>query len=136
MGTKGRLATILIALTVFGCKGPMQTASASATDGANGGAAGASAASGSQIATKVAYITDPTLNNMNAVAITIPSRWKLQGTLFQPGTCNIAPTIVFRAISPDGLSMEEQEPVMGWNGGVARCLSSCPRPIACQSMHP
>jgi hypothetical protein len=127
MGTKGRLATILIPLTVFGCKGPMQTSAASAMDGANGGSSGASAATGSQIATKVAYITDPTLNNMNAVAVTIPSRWKLQGTLFQPGTCNNAPTVVFRAISPDGLSMEEQEPVMGWKWGSGPLFNFMPK---------
>ena len=40
MTSRGRLVTILIALTIFGCKGPVQTSAASAGEGASGVAPG------------------------------------------------------------------------------------------------
>jgi hypothetical protein len=110
MSDKRRIAATLIVLALLGCKGAQPT---SASSGAGEGAATASG-----VATKVAYITDPTLNNMNAVGVTIPSRWQLKGTLFQGDSCETVPMVVYRATSPDGLSMEEQEPGMAWRWGT------------------
>ena len=36
--------------------------------------------------TRVEYITDPSMNNMNAIAVTIPEKWHFQGVLFQAGS--------------------------------------------------
>src|ERR1035438_9179834 len=87
MRTKGRLATILIALALFGCKGPLQTSAANAAEGSSGASAGdgATAPSASGGSPHKEYVTDPTLNNMNAYDVTIPAKWHFQGTLFQGG---------------------------------------------------
>src|SRR5450432_1890354 len=37
--------------------------------------------------TRVEYITDPSMNNMNAVSVTVPAKWHFQGVLFQGGQC-------------------------------------------------
>ena len=89
MTAKGRFATILIALTVFGCKGPLQTSAASAAEGLSGGSSGdgASGAPSSGGGTRVEYITDPTMDNMNAISVTIPANWHFQGVLMQSGDC-------------------------------------------------
>src|ERR1017187_2094754 len=100
MTAKGRFATILIALALFGCKGPLQTSAASAGEG--GGAITASTGG-----TQTEYITDPSLNGMNAFSVTIPAKWHFKGVLFQGGNCASVPFGVFRATSPDGLSTVE-----------------------------
>jgi len=121
MSTKGRLATILIALAFFGCKGPLQTSAASMGDGGNGGpsAEGASMASSSG-GTHVENIPDTTMNNETAVSVTIPANWKLQGILLQGGvpTCESYAFDVWRATSPDGQSRVQQMPEMLWAWGT------------------
>jgi hypothetical protein len=99
-----RLAAIALVLLLQGCKG------ASSATNAEGAGGAASSAHG----TKTDYITDPTLNNMNAASVTLPARWAFQGMLFQGGSCNPIPTPVYRATSPDGLSYVEELPLMGW----------------------
>jgi hypothetical protein len=118
MGTRGRIATIVIALALFGCKGPVQSSAASAGDGGNAGSLGDGGNGGAPIAggTRVEYIADPTLN-MNAFGITIPANWHFQGILMQSGDCTGGPFAVFRANSPDGQSKVERLPVMGWTWG-------------------
>jgi hypothetical protein len=60
-----------------------------------------------------AQITDPSLNNIVAATLTIPSGWKLQGIeMISP--CTFVPWPVFRAYSPDGLMQYRTEPVIGW----------------------
>ena len=125
MGTKGRLATILIALTFFGCKGPLQTSSASAAEGANGGASsgsaadGASSASSSGSGTRTENIVDPTMDNKTAFYVTIPAKWKFQGILLQGGmdACESLFSAVFRATSEDGQSFGEALPQLVWAYG-------------------
>ena len=91
MNSKTRLGMILIAMTIFGCKGPMQSSAASAAEGANGGSSGdgilAAAFGGG---TRSENVMDTTMNNMVAFSVTVPANWKFQGTLFQGGleTCD------------------------------------------------
>jgi hypothetical protein len=124
MNTKGRLATILIALALFGCKGPVQTSAASAGEGANGGASSASSSSGG---TRVEVVKDDTLNNMDAVEVRIPSNWKFQGVLFQPGNCVQTTYTVWRATNPDGKTFAERMPVLGWTYGSGTLYASLPK---------
>ena len=64
--------------------------------------------------TRVEYITDPTLNDMKAIAVKVPAKWHFQGVLYQGGKCASMPFGVFRATSPDGLSFVERMPELGW----------------------
>jgi hypothetical protein len=68
------LPGVVIALAVFGCKSGTATASAGAEPASAGGAAAAAVASVKQ------EIVDPSLNNMNAVEVTVPGNWHFQGT--------------------------------------------------------
>ncbi|HEY1902993.1 MAG TPA: hypothetical protein VGG56_11200 [Terracidiphilus sp.] len=114
MNTKGRLATILIALAFFGCKGPLQTSAASMGDGVSGEPAGSGGGN------RVAQITDPALGNMAAFGVTIPANWKFQGVLLEnTGTaCSSVTSPVWRATSPDGLSRAEIMPPVSWVFGT------------------
>ena len=120
MTANGRFATILIALTFFGCKGPIET-----SDAGVGGGGGASTASTG--GTHKEYVTDPTLNNMNAFDVTIPAKWHFQGTLFQGGKCASIPYGVWRATSPDGLSMAERMPALAWVWGTGPMIGFMPK---------
>lgn len=106
-----RRAAIALVLLLQGCKG-------TSTGSTGGNSVGAAPISGVPEAgtqdTKVVYIADPTLNNMNAASVKIPARWVFQGMLFQGGTCTPIPNPVYRASSPDGLSYVEALPLMGW----------------------
>jgi hypothetical protein len=117
MTTMGRLATILIALTFLGCRGPMES-SASSTASGSGESGASSTAGASNGATHVEYIKDETLNNMNAIPVTMPAKWHFRGALFQGGNCQSMPFSVWRATSPDGLSFAEALPAMGWAWGT------------------
>src|SRR5580704_12585109 len=109
--TMSTMRTLLIGVTaavaLFGCK-----------SGTSAAAGSASAASAASVGTTVENIPDPTLNNMTAVAVTIPANWHFQGALMQGGgKCVSTPYPVFRVTSPDGLSAFEREPTMGWAWG-------------------
>jgi hypothetical protein len=69
-----------------------------------------------------ATITDPTLDNMVAVNMTIPAGWKMQGVEMHP-PCTPSPFPVFRAYSPDGLMQLRQEPLLGWRWDSAARLN-------------
>ena len=73
-----------------------------------------------------ATITDPSLDNMPAVTLTIPAGWKLQGIVLK-APCSVAPLPVFRAYSPDALMQFRVEPVIGWkwNARGARQDGGC-----------
>jgi hypothetical protein len=118
MTTKDRVATILIALAIFGCKGPMQTSAASSGEGVNGAASADGASTGASGGAHKEYITDPSMDDMNAIGVTIPAKWHFQGILMQGGTCASAPFAVYRATSPDGLSYQEQMPTLAWEWGT------------------
>jgi len=133
MTSKGRLLTILIALTIFGCKGPMQTSAASSGGGASGGSSGDGASSASSSGatfgggTRVEYIKDETLNNMDAIPVKFPASWKFQGVLFQPGNCVTRAYSVWRATSPDGKTFFERMPVLGWTYGTGPISGRMPK---------
>lgn len=118
MGTKGKLATILIALTLFGCKGMQTTSEASTGNGASG-AAGDGAATTSSGGTRVENIIDTTMDNKVAYSVTIPAQWKFQGVLLQGGvaTCESYAYISYRATSADGQSFDEFMPQLMWAYG-------------------
>ena len=118
MTTRIRLATILMALAFFGCKEPIQSSAASAGEGVNGALSGEGASTSAPGGTHKEYITDPSMNDMNAFSVTIPARWHFQGVLFQGGTCVAIPMGVYRATSPDGLSYAEQMPGLAWEWGT------------------
>jgi hypothetical protein len=122
MVIRARLAVILIALSCFGCKGPQQASSAGTGDGV-----ASAASSPSPGGTQVEYIKDPTLNNMNAIPVTIPTNWKFQGVLFQPGNCIQGPSSVWRATSPDGKTFAEQMPVLAWVWGTGPMIGFTPK---------
>ena len=69
MDSKGRFATILIALTLFGCKEPLQTSAASAGVSASSGSSGGGATSGGD--TRTENIVDTTMDNKVAFYATI-----------------------------------------------------------------
>jgi len=48
----------------------------------------------------VQHIPDPSMNNMNAFAITIPAGWRFDGILMPSGDCTSGPFVVYRAKSP------------------------------------
>lgn len=67
--------------------------------------------------TRDEIVTDPTMNNMKAFSVTIPSKWHFQGVLMQGDDCVGLPYVVWRASSPDGLSYVELMPLLGWRWG-------------------
>jgi len=124
MSTIARVAATLLALSFLGCKGPVETSSAASIDGA---AMAGLVSNASGASTKVQYVSDPTLNNMNAFAVTIPAKWHFQGVLYQGGNCTSIPFGVFRATSPDGLSYVERMPVLAWFWGKGPFLKFMPK---------
>ncbi len=118
MARKRKFPFLLIALFCFASEGPLQTLSAGAGEGA-----GNSSSSG----IRVEYITDPSMNNMNAVAMTIPAKWHFQGVLIQGGNCSLTPFAAFRTSSPDGLSFVERTPALGWAWGTGPAAAHQPK---------
>jgi hypothetical protein len=118
MNTYGRLAAILIALTLFGCKGPLQASSASAAAGGSVAGEGAGAAAPSS-GTRVEGIPDTTLDNKIAFNVIIPAKWKFNGILLQGGipTCESYAYAVYRATSEDGVTFGEAMPQLMWAWG-------------------
>ena len=114
MVSMGRLTTILITLTFFGCKGTVQTSAASGV---------ASASTASTGGTRDEAIQDPSLE-MKAFDVTVPAKWHFQGTLEQGGKCVPTPFPVFRVSSPDGLSSLERMPSLGWRWGTGPMMQS------------
>lgn len=110
MNTKGKFATVLTVLTLLGCKGPLATSAASPGDGAYDSSAPGGA-------TRIEYITDPTLNNMRVMPIQIPASWRFRGVLVAKSPCTFDLSEVFRATSPDGHSFVEVMPALGWKWG-------------------
>jgi hypothetical protein len=121
MDTKGKLMTVIIALTILGCKGTI-TSSAAGTVGGEGTAADGTATSASTTGTtgtRVETIPDTTMDNKTAFYVTVPANWKFQGILLQGGlaTCESYTFAVFRATSADGQSFAEAMPEQLWAYG-------------------
>jgi len=129
MPAKRTLATVVIALTFFGCKGAVQASAASAvanesSSSAEPGEVGKTAGGGGA---RTEYIKDPTLDNMNAIPVTIPAKWHFQGALFQGGNCTKEPYAVWRTTSPDGLSLAEVMPPLAWVWGTGPMFGFTPK---------
>ena len=99
-----RLAAVVTALTILGCKGSGPLSAASVSIGG----------------TKDVSVPDTTMNNMAAYSVTIPASWSLQGILMQGGipTCQSYAYGVWRATSADGQSYVEEMPPMMWAYGT------------------
>ncbi|KAA6459554.1 hypothetical protein DYQ86_15635 [Acidobacteria bacterium AB60] len=75
--------------------------------------------------TTTATIADPTLDNMPAATLTIPSGWKMQGMMLT-SPCTTIPAVVFRTYSPDGLMQMRSEPAGGWRWGGRMNMGKLP----------
>ena len=118
LSAKGCVAVLAIVAALVGCKSGTATgAVAGASDSSAGGSASGSVP-GLTSGTQTAYIQDPSLNNMNAISVSIPARWIFQGTLVQGDQCSPTPYPVFRATSPDGLTFVERMPNLNWVWGT------------------
>ena len=118
MAYQFRMTPILMALVLLGCKGIQPTSAASSgTLAAPSSVASIDAAGSSDGATRIEYITDPTMNNMRVMPIQVPASWKFRGVLVPQGPCTNSVSEVFRATSPDGRSFMEVMPRMGWRWG-------------------
>ena len=117
-----KIATMLIVLAfiLLGCKGGGEASAA-----ASAVAGGTTSSSAGGVAKQ--YIPDPTMNNMNAIGVTIPAKWHFQGVLIQGGNCSPVPAGVYRATSPDGLSFAEQMPTLAWQWGRGPMIRNMPR---------
>ena len=83
--------------------------------------------SGTASGMRVEAITDPVLN-LTAFNVTVPAKWHFAGRLLQGTTCSPVPYPVFRATSPDGLTVLERLPRMDWiwgNGPGSGASSNC-----------
>jgi hypothetical protein len=118
MKVRGRLAMMLIVAVFFGGDGPLKAWASTADTAGKAGASAPSSPAASPEETRIEYINDPSMNNMNAVSVTIPAKWHFQGVLFQAGQCATIPYFVFRASSPDGLSFVERLPALSWTWGT------------------
>ena len=118
MKTKTTLAMVLIAITVFGCKGPTSTSAATTADGGGTSGDGAMTASTSG-GSRVENIVDPTMDNKVAYYVTIPANWKFKGILLQGGvaTCQSYAYESYRVTSEDGQSFDEIMPQLLWAYG-------------------
>lgn len=121
-----RFGLVVIGVALAGCKGSQPVAASAAGSDVRAAADGASATAVASGGTQVQYINDPSLN-MNAIAVTIPAKWKFQGIFMQPGNCVPTPFGVFRATSPDGASMAEVMPTLAWQWGQGPFLSYLPK---------
>lgn len=117
--TRGRLTTILIALTLLGCRGTTATSAASTGDGAGGTSAAGGMMASLGSGTRVENIVDTTMDGKTAFYVTVPAKWKFQGVLLQGGiaTCESYASESYRATSEDGQSFGEIMPQLLWAYG-------------------
>jgi hypothetical protein len=130
MAMERRAAIMVLLAMLVGCKSAQPTTAATdgGSDGTSGAAAEGTVAKASYASgTQKAYITDPTLNGMNAVEVTVPGNWHFQGVLYQGGNCVSIPSPVFRTTSPDGLSFVERLPPLGWFWGTGPFVQYMPK---------
>ena len=65
---------------------------------------------------QTAFVHDPVLDQ-DAFGVWFPAKWHFQGTLLQGTQCSSIPFPVFRAFSPDGLTVLEGLPRFDWGWG-------------------
>jgi hypothetical protein len=73
-----------------------------------------------------AFVQDPVLN-MDAFEVFYPQKWHFQGTVVQGTSCFPVPFVVFRASSPDGLTVLEKLPRLDWRWGTAPGINQAQR---------
>jgi hypothetical protein len=123
MNSRKDLAMLLVVLMLLGCKPAQPISAASRADGASGVStavsSGAPSASGMDAGSgvRMEYVTDPTLNNMKVMPIQIPAAWQFRGVLVPKKACTDDVSEVFRVTSPDGQSILEAMPRVGWSWG-------------------
>jgi len=123
-----RAVVMVLVAALVGCKSAQPTVSGAHGGGDGGAAAGGAVTKASYaMGTQKSFITDPTLNGMNAVEVTIPGNWHFQGVLYQGGNCLSIPSPVFRTTSPDGLSFVERLPPLGWFWGTGPFVQYIPK---------
>ncbi|HEV2578459.1 MAG TPA: hypothetical protein VGU25_14740 [Acidobacteriaceae bacterium] len=110
------LVCALFVLPAAGCK-TSSTAAATAPSSAPS-AASQPTQSAIPSTTTTATVTDPSMNNETAFTVTIPSGWKLDGTV-TTNPCNNIPSPVFRAYASDGLTELRLMPIFGWRWSKA-----------------
>jgi hypothetical protein len=125
IGIRKLLAAAAVGVVLSGCNSGAAGVSGAASGSgaaAAGGSAGSAAGAGG---IRTENIADPSLN-MTAVTVPVPANWHFQGVLMQGGNCVPTPFPVFRSTSPDGLSMMERQPTMGWRWGTGPLAASGP----------
>lgn len=130
-GMKELLAAAVVAVVFSGCNSGAAGVSGAAAEGAGAASGGGAAAAAAGTAAgaggiRTENIVDSSLNNMTAVTVPVPANWHFQGVLMQGGNCVPTPFPVFRSTSPDGLSMMERQPTMGWRWGTGPLAASGP----------
>jgi hypothetical protein len=88
-------------------------------------------------ATSSVPVRDMSMNGITAYTLTVPARWHATGIL-EPGNgvgkCGSFPVGVWRATSPDGLSMVEAMPTLSWVYGTGPVLTKSTQ-TGCLSLH-
>jgi hypothetical protein len=121
LGIASALVCALVVSMASGCK---SSSTAPATAGAPGSSPSASTApqptqSSVPSTASTATINDPSSNNEPAFTVTIPSGWKVDGTVMI-NPCNHLPSPVFRAYASDGLTEMRYMPIFGWRWSKAQ----------------
>jgi hypothetical protein len=120
MAIREKLAAMLVAMVLLGCKGAQSTTAANGVNGSNGELSGDGAVAVAGVdgggGTRIEYITDPTMNNMKVMPIQVPASWSFRGALIAKSPCTDLSEI-FKSTSPDGHSFAEVMPRMGWRWG-------------------
>ena len=113
------VCAVVVCLTA-GCKSsPTAAASTASTTSPSSSTAPQPTQSALPSTTTTATINDPSSNNDPAFTVTIPSSWKVDGTVVM-NPCNQLPSPVFRAYASDGLTEMRYMPVFGWRWSKAQ----------------
>jgi hypothetical protein len=93
----------IAAFLITGCNSSSQPSDAQSGGHSSSSAHGLTAAT----------VNDPALNGMAAQTMTIPSGWKMQGTIMT-SPCMQLPSVVYRAYESDGLTEMRLTPSVAW----------------------
>ena len=114
------LVCALVVCLTAGCKSsPTAAASTASTTSPSSSTAPQPTQSALPSTTTTATINDPSSNNDPAFTVTIPSSWKVDGTVVM-NPCNQLPSPVFRAYASDGLTEMRYMPIFGWRWSKAQ----------------
>ena len=114
-------SALLLVLMLAACK--------SSATSSSGTPSSAASSSGAPATFTTATVNDPSFNNMLAETMTIPTGWKMDGTIMT-APCTTLPWPVYRAYSADSLTEIRQYPALGWHWSIA----NAPMPQGCLAM--